>query len=130
MQAGKEVMMKLYAKLAMLVQARLNCIDGFNSEWKLKLEEKIEELVRNHLPSGSGFDSGTKIDLEVSNNRLVFCTAYHHMDENGSYDGWTEHVVRVSPSFHGVHMTVSGRNRNGIKDYIYESFDIALNTEV
>lgn len=123
--------MKLYAKLAMLVQARLNCIDGFNSEWKLKHEEKIEELVRNHLPSGSGFDSGTKIDLEVSNNnRLVFCTAYHHMDENGSYDGWMYHCVRVYPTFDGIRMTINGSNKNDIKDYIYESFDIALNTEV
>jgi hypothetical protein len=123
--------MKLYARIADLVVARQNCIERDNQEWKLKHEQELLRLVRMHLPSGSGFDNGTTIDLDLSNaDRLVFNTSFHHMDENGSYDGWTEHVVRVSPSFHGVHMTVSGRNRNDIKDYIYECFDFALNKEV
>ena len=122
---------KLYARLADLVVARNNCIASGNSEWKMKHEDAVSKLVSNHMPSGSGFDDGCHIDLTGSNsNRLVFYTSFHHMDENGYYTGWTEHCVRVYPTFGGVRMTITGENKNDIKNYIYESFDIVLDTEV
>ena len=124
--------MKLYRELASLVRARLNCEETGNREWFQKYEERIEELVKNYMPSGSGFDCGTKIDLDKSTpEKLVFYTDFHHMNEVGYYDGWTEHRITVRPSLaFGFTLTISGRNRNEIKDYIHQAFDCALNEEI
>ena len=122
----------LYSELASTVQARLNCIASHNEEWEAKHEQHVLSLVSDYMPHGSGFDSGTKIDLSASHaDRLVFDTAYHRMDDNGSYDGWTEHRVTVTPSLHGqFNLRISGRNRNDIKEYISETFYWALAYDV
>jgi hypothetical protein len=52
------------------------------------------------------------------------------MNDTGYYDGWTEHTVTVTPSFSGINIRVSGRNRNDIKDYIHETFSYALRSDV
>ncbi len=126
-------MEKLYARIASHVAARLNCIERDNTEWSDRHEVCINALVKEHMPSGSGFDNGTPINLEASNGeKLVFTTAYHHMNEGGYYDGWTEHTVTVTPSFMGgFSLKISGRDRNDIKDYIGESFrhSLTLDTE-
>ncbi len=96
-----------------------------NSIWVDKHEDCISQLVRDFLPSGSGFDAG--VELESANDsKLTFKTSFHHLNENGFYDGWTEHKVSVSATFSGLDIKVSGRNRNEIKDYIAETFEIAL----
>jgi hypothetical protein len=84
------------------------------------------------MPHGSGFDNGTELDTKTSaREKLIFATSFHHMDDNGSYDGWTEHTVTVRPSLvHGFGLTVSGRNVRGIKDHIAEAFESALSTEI
>ena len=83
------------------------------------------------MPNGSGFDAGTQIELaECSENKLTFKTAFHHMDEQGGYDGWTEHFVKITPSFHGFNIRVTGRDRNEIKEYIGDTFNYALNLEI
>lgn len=93
-------------------------------------EARIVDL-EDELPSGSGFDSGTKLDLDESKpNRLVFNTAFHHMDEHGGYDGWTEHKVIVYPTFDGFRVIVQGKDRNGIKEYIGDTFRYVLGKEV
>lgn len=122
----------LYSELSGLIQARINCQKNDNLEWRKKHEDRIEFLVREHMPHGSGFDSGTTIDLSLSHaDKLVFpSTAYHHMNDGGYYDGWTVHTVTVTPSFTGFHLRVSGTNRNDIKEYIGESFQIALMTDL
>ena len=98
-----------------------------NTDWQdaaLMRLDKAEKM----LPSGSGFDSGTKIDLEKStDNKIVFNTSFHHMNDAGYYVGWTEHVVTVRPSFvFGMKITISGQNKNDIKDYMHEVFQIDL----
>jgi hypothetical protein len=122
----------LYRELARLVTARLNCIDSGNVGWKLKHQERIESLVRRYMPSGSGFDTGTHLDLGASDGeRLVFFTSFHHMNEAGYYDGWTDHAVRVYPDLaDGYRLVIGGRDRNGIKEWIVEVFDAALRQEV
>src|ERR1700690_131740 len=145
----------LYSELAKTVQARQNCLETMAryreesqipatarpsavnyfdnaSEWADKHEDRILEMVREHMPSGSGFDSGTKIDLDASHaDKLVFTTGYHHMNDGGFYDGWTQHTITITPSLSGkFNMRVSGRNRNDIKDYIAESFDYALGKDI
>jgi hypothetical protein len=121
----------LYAELATLVDARLRCIETGNS-WAEKHTERLEWYARNMLPSGSGIDSGTTIDLDASTgDKIVLRTAYHHMDEHGGYNGWSEHTVTVRASLiHGITLTIGGRNRNQIKDYLYEVYDEALREKI
>ena len=121
-------MRKLYVEMASLVQARLNCITKNNQEWKEKHEERLLELCKEYMPRGSGFDAGTKLDFDKSTgDKLVFNTSFHHMNEQGSYDGWTEHSVTVKASLQfGFELTIGGRDRNDIKDYIGERFQYAL----
>lgn len=114
--------MKLYQ--AIVQNARI--IDNPNFS---EFAEQRQDRITNILPSGSGFDSGTKI-VEASDSRIVFETAFHHINENGFYDGWTEHRVTVKPSFiFGFDITVSGKNKNQIKEYIGDVFNAALSSE-
>lgn len=124
--------MKLYQELASRIQARLNCEEAGNKEWFEKHEERIRELVKHFMPSGSGFDCGTKIDLDKSTpEKLVFYTEFHHINEGGYYDGWTEHCITVRPSLLcNFTLTISGKNRNEIKDYIHQAFDCDLDEEI
>lgn len=117
----------LYQAIAGMVQARANCIKSGNDEWRDKHEDRVEYLCKNHMPSGSGFDS-TKIDWDKSStDRLVFLTAFHHMNEGGFYDGWTEHTVTVTPSLQmGFYLRITGANRNDIKEHIDETFRYSL----
>lgn len=124
----------LYRALSSLVSARLNCIarkPTANVEWQSKHEDSIAELVE-FLPSGSGIDGGTKIDLDASTpEKLVFTFGFHHMNDAGMYDGWTEHTLTVRPSLQfDIATTISGRNRNDIKDYLYETYGYALTQDV
>ena len=124
---GHETVVKAIANA---VQARISCKDKGNTEWFEKHTERIEQLT-DFLPSGSGFDCGTKIDLDASHaDKLVFQTSYHHMNDAGYYDGWTEHTVVVTPSFIGMNIRVSGRNRNDVKDYIGDTFQSMLSQTI
>lgn len=143
----------LYSELSRLIQARRNSAQKMSTlnpnavsastamhendyhqaeNWFDSHTETIEELVKQHLPHGSGFDSGTKIDLDASHaEKLVFTTSFHHMNDGGFYDGWTDHTVTVTPSLAGeFHLRISGRNRNDIKEMMYQDFDYALRTDV
>lgn len=123
--------MKAYQKLASLVAARLNCITSSNCAWRDKHEETILQIVSDYLPSGSGIDSGTEIDLDASTaDKLVFTCGFHHMTEHGLYDGWTHHTITVRPDWHGIKLTVSGKNYNGVKDYLGDIYSNSLMVEV
>ena len=107
---------------ARTVQAIKNCIQSGNTEWEQKHQERLDSMCAN-LPSGSGFDSGTKFLPEKSNpQKLVFSTSFHHMDDNGYYDGWTDHTITITPEFGSFRVSISGRNRRRIKDYIFDVF--------
>lgn len=114
---------KLYRQLASTLAAWDNCIAANNSAWRDNWDEYLDHLVKIHLPSGAGFDTGTTLDRDKSSTqRLVFHTAYHHMNDHGYYDGWTEHQVVVTADLLGIDVRVTGRDRNGIKDFIEEMF--------
>jgi len=122
----------IYRQLANCVDARITCIARDNHEWSGKHADFLDYLIKQHMPSGCGVDSGTQLDFEKSTGeKLVFNCDYHHMNEHGYYDGWTSHTITVKPSLiHGFTMTIGGRNRNAIKDYLYEIFDVALRTTI
>lgn len=95
-----------------------------------KHQERLDALMED-APRGSGIDMGTKIDRDASEaNRLVFQTAFHHMNEHGFYDGWTEHRVIVTPCLvHGFSIRLTGRDRNAIKDYLADVYQTWLSSE-
>lgn len=112
----------LYSELALAIEARRNCITSGNEEWLIKWTDRVREL-QDMLPSGSGIDCGTKVNLPKSRaEKLVLTASFHHMNEAGYYDGWTEHTITVTPSFSGLNIRVSGRNRNDIKDYLCDTY--------
>jgi len=123
---------KLYVELARTVRAYENCAAKENVEWRHKHAERLGTLVREHMPSGSGIDNGTSLNLDKSTGeKLVFETSFHHMDEHGGYNGWTDHTVTVTASLmFGVNIRISGRNRNDIKDLLHEEFQLSLMQEV
>lgn len=120
----------VFELLANAIVARKNCQRSNNREWFDVWMNRIGTIVNDHFPSGSGFDNGTHIDLEKSTaEKLVFNTAFHHMNEGGYYDGWTEHSVIVTASFIGnFTMKISGPNRRDIHEYIAQCFEHALTT--
>jgi hypothetical protein len=121
----------LYSELASLIQARHNCIKSNNSEWLHNHTTRIQQLIKRYMPSGSGIDCGTKINLDASNeHKLVFTFSFHHMHESGMYDEWTEHKLIVTPSFQGIDLRITGRDRNAVKEYLYETYDYALTREI
>jgi len=120
----------IYQAIASKIQAIRNCQKSGNSEWESRHGDSIAELIRDYLPSGSGFDSGTGFDIadnvDDKRERLTFVADFHHMNSDGYYDGWTQHSVIVTPSFAGFDIKVTGRDRNGIKEYIAECFHNSL----
>jgi hypothetical protein len=121
-----------YHALAHRLIAARNCEASNNAEWRTKHIAALDQIVRNHFPHGSGFDSGVTFEYAQSKpDRLVFTTAFHHMDENGFYDGWSNHQIIVTPSLaFGFNVRITGRDRNQIKDYIADVFGDALRADV
>lgn len=132
--------MKVYQKIAAEI-ARLNRAKSDGSiaslmtggnPWESDARAELADIESDHLPNGSGFDCGTRIIIdESSDSRIVLATDFHHMNENGYYDGWTTHRVILTPSFQfGFEIRVTGKDRNGIKEYIGDAFHSALNSEI
>lgn len=93
--------------------------------WELRLK-----TILSSSPSGSGIDCGTKFwDDRSTSSRLVFFCEFHHMNHDGYYDGWTQHKITVRPSFSGIDLTISGPNRNEIKDYLHDVYHSWLTEE-
>ena len=122
--------MKLYEAIASACVARRNCEESSNTHWQDRHTKRLRKYGEA-LPHGSGFDAGSHIDLEASSDtKIVIRTQFHHMDDHGGYDGWTAHTVTVKPNLaHGFLLTISGRNRNQIKDYISDIFGQVLDED-
>lgn len=122
--------MKVYQKIAHLLQAIENCSAQENIEWQEKHTETLQTIERDYLPHGSGFDWGCKI-LETSTPQCIRISAdWHRMNEGGFYCGRSDFVVVVRPCllFDFV-CTVRGRDWNGTKEYISDTFHHVLNEE-
>lgn len=96
------------------------------------------EALERELPSGSGIDNGTKIDIENSEEdvKLVIDCGYHHMDENGYYDGWCDYTITVRPTFSGIWVDVDCNSPYyvleypGTTEYLAETYRYALLREL
>lgn len=104
-----------------------NCAAGGNLFWQDRWNQRVGQLSEL-LPSGSGFDNGTAVE-SIEPFKVTLRTAFHHMNDNGMYDGWTEHAVIVRPDWSGVSVIVKGRDKNGIKDYIADTIHAVLTAE-
>lgn len=123
---------KVYQAIARSLDAHKRCAKEPNHPWTEKHKDNIERIVKDHMPHGSGFDNGTRLDYEKSSaTRLVFDTAFHHMDDNGFYCSWTEHTVTVEAELlFGFTLKVSGRDKRGIKEHIRDEFHYCLSEEI
>jgi len=115
---------EFYQEIARKLDQMKNLTKTGQGEQAYLVGNLVDKIVRDYLPHGSGFDNGTKLDWDKSNhNKLVFTTAFHHMDINGYYSGWTEHEVIITPDLmFGFNVKVTGKNRNDIKEYIHSCF--------
>lgn len=108
--------------------------DDFTPDTQFHIERAkgVIDSLMDSAPSGSGFDSSTEFDFDRSNrSKLVFTTAFHHMDEHGSYNGWTHHDVIIKPDLRfRFEIRVTGKNQNGIKEYIADVFHTWLLEEI
>lgn len=127
----------VYREIASYLNARRSCLEHYQEpgkshleEWITKHECRAHDLTRRFMPSGSGIDAGTTLQVDAcTDDKLVFTTSYHHMNDGGYYDGWTEHTVTVKPSLiHELTIKISGRDRNNIKEYLHDCFDNHLRT--
>ena len=118
------------SKLSNLIQA-INS-ENISPDWIDTHTETIEKMCKA-LPHGSGIDGKCELQMEnCKRDKLVFFVEFHHMDENGYYDGWTEHNIILTPSFiFGYDMRITGKDKNGIKDYLHQIFSeiFSLNSD-
>ena len=125
---------KVYQEIASLIIAIDNCNQAGNFEWMEKHESRIEEIAKNYLPSGSGFDSGSTVNIgDSTGNRIVIDSSYHHMNENGYYDGWTDMTIIVTPSLaFGFDIKIKApgipKKYRMDRDYFHECFSTSLDT--
>jgi hypothetical protein len=123
----------LYRVLASCIAARKNCAGSqAHVDWFAKWTDRISKIERELLPRGAGFDSGSEVNLTLSTEeRIVIQTSFHHMNESGFYDGWTDHTIVVTGSLlSDFNLRITGRNRNDWKDYAYQTFEYALSRPV
>lgn len=96
--------------------------------------DALAYLEETFLPSGSGFDSGTHIITEgvkKGDEKIRIQANFHHMNGDGYYTGWTDHIVTVTPSLDGyLNIRISGRDKDNIKEYILDVLNSALDSEL
>jgi hypothetical protein len=129
---------KIYQTLARQFTRKLNILNGdLPASWTderhanmlADCDDKIQALL-DHAPHGGGFDSGIQfLEDDSSPNKLVFRCDFHHMDEHGYYNGWSEHKAIVTPDLaFGYNLKITGRNRDQIKEFISETLGYWLDT--
>ena len=106
-------------ELSKAIAGHRQCKEGFKESYT----EKIIDCI-GLLPSGSGIDNGIKFLWDESTpEKIMFFFEFHHLNENGYYDGWTGHNIIITPSLqHDFNLKITGKNKNGIKDYLHDLF--------
>jgi hypothetical protein len=122
--------MKVYQKLARELDRMERGQNQSEKIWVSLAATEMESVMQS-APSGSGIDNGTVLLKDSTSEKLIFQVSFHHMNEVGYYDGWTEHTATVKPSLaYGFTLRLSGSNRNGIKEYLEEIYQEWLDSEV
>ena len=125
--------MELYQELASLLKWRKTV----NEEYQKQLEDKLD-ILTNYLPSGSGFDDGSVVDVNKSNNnKIIIHSAYHHLDNNGFYDGWSNFSIIIKPDLmFGFTLTLIGNTTIrkyfdcDFRNYVIDIFSDTLHKKI
>ena len=105
--------MKVYQQLARLVDWNPT------GEYLDSKNKRVEDLVKNYLPSGSGFDGDISIDEKSTDKKIILHVEYHHMNDNGFYDGWSTFKIIITPSLaYDYSLVVKGETV--VKKYFYD----------
>jgi hypothetical protein len=118
---------KVYAHIANLFHSATTATNPY---WAKAWKHILIEVIQEHLPSGSGFDNGCSLNFEESKtNKLVINCDYHHMDENGYYDGWSYNKIVITPDLRWEFnmKLVNMKGGKKLKDYDREYFIDTLN---
>jgi len=111
---------KAYKMLASYLNDFRNCC-SMGSESRHRYH--IEKLIDSTAPRGSGIDNGTKISIDdCTDDKMVFTFEFHHRNEDGSYCGWESYKLIVRPDFQGINLKIIGKNKNYVKDYLYDVY--------
>ena len=117
--------------IAKVCVAAKNCEKNNSKDWERRWHAQLDYIEKNILPSGAGLDAGSKIYRDNTNEAEIFIkTSFHHMDDAGGYDGWTDHLIKVRATFLGVKIDISGQNLNGIKKYLGDVFGDTLGRDL
>ena len=112
--------MKLYQKIARVASQK---------NWAKRTKEL--SLLQELLPNGKGIrerEGLAVILLESTKKRIVIDTTYWHKNNS---DVWTSHQVIITPSFEGeINIRITGKNKDNVKDYLYDIFREALMSEI
>lgn len=121
----------IYVELATRVTAMANCLKSSNEHWYGSHAIVIDEIMKTG-PTGSGIDTRIQFLHDKSKtDRLVLAFGFHHMSESGFYEGWTDHELIITPSLQfGFVMRITGRNRNYVKEYLYDLFTNWLSANI
>ena len=89
---------------------------------------ELERIAKNYLPLGGVCKI---IDEKRYKNRIVIKAQYHVMNDAGYYIGWYTYKIIVKPTFqHGLDFTITGRDYNGLREYVGDCVYNALDMEV
>jgi hypothetical protein len=122
---------KLYQLIAARLDAMRNCERSGNAVWRERHLAIAQALVAEHMPSGSGVDAGTVLLVEECKpDKLVFSAGWHRMTGAGYYAGWHGYCFIVRPTFDGFNLRVTGRDVDGVKEYLGDLFAFALEQEI
>lgn len=86
----------------------------------------VELIGRKHRLSQPGGDAAMLRHVE----KVLDDLCKEHLPPGSGYDGWTCHTVKVTSAWQGFNLTVTGRDRDGIKDFIGDTFHNCLMREV
>ena len=117
-----------------IYQQAANCVQVLNGDARQELRDIWREMlsrINKQLPHGSGFDNGSRVNLDKSTpDKLVIDSAFHHMDENGYYCGWSNLTYTVTPSLlFGIDIRLNchgSRLANRDRDYLVECMHHAI----
>lgn len=121
--------MKVYQKIHTLVASIKRCEMNDRQEWLARYRSDLSTLLKERLPSGGGFDNGSDL-LLCDDKKMIFQTAFHRMDDNGFYSGWSYFKITVVPSFDGIDIKVTTRDDRSLIDFVFESFYISLTENI
>ena len=105
--------MKVYQQLARLVDWNPT------GEYLDSKNKRVDELIDKYLPSGSGFDGKIELDEKSTDKKIILHVEYHHMNDNGFYDGWSTFKIIITPSLaYDYSLVVKGETV--VKKYFYD----------